>query len=97
MEARFLEYNGGMRDGSLPGLGVLRLHGHGGREVERVVQQMPLRRVMDFLRCSIDDVINDPMVRWQVAGYYRLQKEVDRWCEVVDLERWWNGRGILGG
>ena len=78
------------------GFGAPRLYIRGGNEIERIVYQQPLRRVMDFLGCSIDDVINDPIVRAQVFGFYKLQKDVDRTCEVVNLERWWNGRSLVG-
>lgn len=56
-----------------------------------VVVQQPLRRVMAAIGLSIDDVVNDPISRNLVFGYYKLYKQVKRTCEVVDLERWWNG------
>jgi hypothetical protein len=31
------------------------------------------------------------VARNQVRAYYKLYKRVERCCEVVDLERWWNG------
>ena len=67
-----------------------RLSFHGGPNVERIVQQRPLRRVLAFLGYSIDDVINDPIVRNKVFGFYKLQRQVDRAMEVTELERWWN-------
>ena len=80
------------------GLGffVPRLYRRGGADTERIVYQQPLRRVLDFLCCSIDDVINDPLVRGQVFGYYKLSRQIERTCEVVDLERWWNGKRLVG-
>ena len=67
-----------------------RLSLHGGPNIERIVQQRPLRRVLAFLGYSIDDVINDPIVRNKVFGFYKLQRQVDRAMEVTELERWWN-------
>ena len=72
------------------GLSVPRLHRRHGAETEYIIAQRPLRRVLAFLGRSIDDLINDPIVRNEVTGYYKLQRQVDRHCEVVDLERSWN-------
>ena len=74
----------------LPRLAIRR-----GADTERIVFQQPLRRIMAFLGRSIDDVINDPFIQREVCGFFRLQKQVERACEVVDLERWWNGRFAL--
>jgi hypothetical protein len=57
--------------------------------VERVVQR-PLNRVLAFLGRSIDDVVNDPIVKNQVYGYYKLHRQVWRAGEVRELERQWN-------
>jgi hypothetical protein len=57
--------------------------------VERVVQR-PLNRVLAFLGRSIDDVVNDPIVKNQVYGYYKLHRRVQRASEVRELERQWN-------
>ena len=57
--------------------------------VERVVQR-PLNRVLAFTGRTIDDVVNDPMVKNQVYGYYKLYRQIERSSEVRDLERQWN-------
>jgi hypothetical protein len=57
---------------------------------EHVIVQRPLQRVLAFTRRSIDDVVNDPIAKNEVLGYYKLHNWVQRGCEVVDLERWWN-------
>lgn len=72
------------------GFGTPRLSVRGAPGVERIVEQRPLRRVLAFLGHSIDDVINDPIVRNKVYGFYKLQRQVDRAMEVTELERWWN-------
>jgi hypothetical protein len=59
--------------------------------IEYVIVQRALDRILAFTGRTIDDVINDPIARRQVAGYYRLYRQVQRGCETVDLERWWNG------
>jgi hypothetical protein len=55
----------------------------------RVVQQ-PLRRVLAFTGRSIHDVVNNPIVKREVLGYYKLHKQIHRAAEVHDLERQWN-------
>jgi hypothetical protein len=57
--------------------------------IERVVQR-PLNRVLAFLGRGIDDVVNDPIVKNQVYGYYKLHRQVTRAGEVRELERQWN-------
>ena len=57
--------------------------------VERVVQR-PLNRVLAFLGRTINDVVNDPIVKNQVYGYYKVHRQVERASEVRDLERQWN-------
>ena len=50
----------------------------------------PLRRVMAFVGCSIDQVCNDPITKNQVFGYFKLYKEINRRGEIHELERQWN-------
>ncbi|HEV2293115.1 MAG TPA: hypothetical protein VGR35_04620 [Tepidisphaeraceae bacterium] len=57
---------------------------------EHLVVQRPLRRVLAFTGRSIDDVVNDPVVKREVLGYYKLHKQIQRAGEVGDLERQWN-------
>ena len=57
--------------------------------VERVVQR-PLDRVLAFTGRTIDDVVNGPMVKNQVHGYYKLYRQVQRVSDIRDLERQWN-------
>ena len=57
----------------------------------------PLRRVLAFLGFSIDDLCNNPIVKNQVFGYFKLYKDINRRMEISDLERQWNpvGRALL--
>jgi hypothetical protein len=55
----------------------------------RVIQQ-PLRRVLAFTGRTIHDVVNNPIVKREVLGYYKLHKQIHRASEVRDLERQWN-------
>jgi hypothetical protein len=57
---------------------------------EQIVPQHALRRVLAFRRHSIDDIVNDPMVKREVHGYFKLQLQIARTCETVELERQWN-------
>jgi hypothetical protein len=59
---------------------------------EYVILQRPLHRVLAFTRRTIDDVVNCPIVKNEVLGYYKLHKWVERGCEITDMNRWWNGQ-----
>ena len=54
--------------------------------------QRPLQRVLAFRGRSIDDVVNDRIVKNEILGYWKLYKQIERATEVVDLERQWNAR-----
>lgn len=57
---------------------------------ESRVLQTRLNRVLAFTRLTIDDVINNPIARNQVRGYWKLSHQIDRSCEMTELERQWN-------
>jgi hypothetical protein len=59
---------------------------------EHVMTQRPLQRILAFRGRSIDDVVNDRIVKNEIYGYWKLHKQVERTCDVVDLERQWNSR-----
>ncbi len=61
----------------------------GGR-TEHVMIQRPLQRVLEFRRRSIDDVVNNPMVKNEIRLYWKYHKQIARQGEVVELERQWN-------
>jgi len=83
-----------MNNLTLPGLSVAgRLVSAPARN-EYVQVQRPLRRVLAFLGHSIDAVCNDPIVKNEVRGYYKLHLMVQRSMEITELERWWNGESI---
>jgi hypothetical protein len=58
----------------------------------RVIQDR-LGRVLAFTGKTIDDVINCPMARNQVRGYWKLSRQIDRSAEIGELERQWNASG----
>ena len=72
------------------GFGIRRILRRDGDNVEQVLTQRPLHRVLAFTGKSIDDVVNSPIVKNQVIGYYRLYRQVERQSEVRELERQWN-------
>ena len=59
---------------------------------EHVEVQRPLRQVLGFTGRTIDDVVNSPVAKAQVLGYYKLRCWVRRRSEIVDLDRQWSGR-----
>ena len=56
----------------------------------RFATQHPLRRVLAFTRRSIDQVVNDPVAKSQVYGYYKLLRQIERRTEIRELEEQWN-------
>jgi hypothetical protein len=79
-----------MSDSNPLGIGSIRLSAPANDRIEHVIVQRPLQRVLAFTRRSIDDVINDPIARREVLGYYKLYRWVQRGSEISDLERQWN-------
>ena len=60
--------------------------------VERVVEKR-LNRVLAFTGLTIHDVVNSPIAKNTVLGYFKLSRMVDRRSEIVELERQWNSVG----
>ena len=79
-----------MSDLSLFGLGRARRSRPEEGGTEYVLLHRPLQRLLAFRRRTIDDVVNDPFVKNEIFGYWKLHKQIQRTSEVVDLERQWN-------
>ena len=45
-------------------------------------------------RRSIDDIVNNPIVKNEILGYYKLHLWVARESEISDMERAWNPLGM---
>jgi hypothetical protein len=73
------------------GFGIRRVLRRNGNNVEHVLTQRPLQRVLAFTGHSIDDLVNSQIVKNKVAGYYRLYRQVERGSDIRELERQWNG------
>ena len=82
-----------MSIGDLFGFRRPRLPETEGPRTEYLLTQHPLRRVLAFTRRSIDDVVNDPIAKNEVLGYYKLYRQIHRSSEVVELENQWNSLG----
>ena len=55
---------------------------------EKVIIQRPLHRVLAFTRRTLDDVINDPIAKREVLGYFKLQnwvKDTGQRIVIVDF------------
>jgi len=80
---------------TLPGLSITRPIGGelADNPVECIMLQRPLQRVMAFTGRSIDDIINDPVARNEVLGFYKLHRQIQRRGEVIELEKQWNPLG----
>ena len=59
----------------------------------QVIVQKVLHRVLAFTGRTIDDVINDPIARHHVRGYFKLHRWVERESEISEMERAWNPLG----
>jgi hypothetical protein len=62
-------------------------------QVSHVMHQRVLHRVLNFTGRTIDDVVNNPIAKNEVLGYYKLHKFVERRSDMVELERQWNPLG----
>jgi len=56
---------------------------------EHVLIQRPLQRIMAFRGRTIDDIVNDRIVKNEIYGYWKLNKQINRSAEVGDLEQQW--------
>ncbi len=65
--------------------------------IEHVIVQRPLHRILAFTRRSIDDVVNSPIAKNQVYGYYKLSRWIERRGELLELEQQWNPLGRRNG
>jgi hypothetical protein len=82
-------------------LSIFGIRGSGGprREegtTEHLMIRRSLERVLAFRNRTIDDVVNDPFVKNEIFGYWKLHKQILRTSDIVDLERQWNP-GRRGG
>jgi hypothetical protein len=64
-----------------------------GPNVEHLLVQRPLHRVLAFTGRSIHDVVNDPIVKRETLGYYKLYRHIERAADIGALERQWNPLG----
>jgi hypothetical protein len=81
------------QSGNPLGFGRPRLPRGAGPGMEHVLVRHPLHRVLAFTGRSIHDVVNDPIVKNEIRGYYKLYRHIHRVAEVGDLERQWNPLG----
>ena len=72
------------------GLSQIRLPLRGPDKTELILIQRPLDRILSHIGYSIHDVVNNPVAKNAVLGYYKLSRIVHRRYEIVDLERQWN-------
>lgn len=50
---------------------------------QRQVAQLALHRVLEFTGLTLNDVVNDPIARNQVRGYYKLCRFVENRCDEI--------------
>jgi hypothetical protein len=72
------------------GIGKPFLWGRPAGDPEYVIFHRPLDRILAFTGFSIDDVVDNPIAKNAVLGYYKLHKQIIRRGEILELERFWN-------
>jgi hypothetical protein len=72
------------------GIGKAFLWGRPAGDPEFVVLHRPLDRILAFTGFSIDNVVDSPIAKNAVLGYYKLYKQISRSGEILELERFWN-------
>jgi hypothetical protein len=82
-----------MYDGNPLGLGRPAAGPSDETQTEYVVVQRPLDLVLSFIGRSIDDVVNDRLVKNQVVIYYKLHRWVRRESDISEMEHAWNPLG----
>ncbi|HEX8340381.1 MAG TPA: hypothetical protein VF624_05685 [Tepidisphaeraceae bacterium] len=55
-----------------------------------VLKQHEMRRLLNFAGWTIDDVVQNPIARRDVARWFKLGRAMHRRLEVLELERQWN-------
>jgi|GEM_PF-3389382 hypothetical protein len=87
-------YNwGAMSNLDALGLGLSRPGRGDQRRVQHVLLLNSLRRIMAFRNRSIDDIVNSPIAKNEMYAYWKLQHQIDRHSDVVELEKQWNPLG----
>ena len=81
-------YSGLNFDAGSSGLGPIE-----SQRTEHVMIQRPLQRILSACRKSIDDVVNSPLAKNEVLGYWKVYRQIRRGSEVVELEKQWNPLG----
>jgi hypothetical protein len=56
--------------------------------IRQSVARMRLNRVLEFTGYSIHDILNNPIARNGVQGYYKIYCWVERECKARDTLRW---------
>jgi hypothetical protein len=75
------------------GFGAPRKLLHRDTHTEHVMVRRPLQRLLAFRGHSIDDVVNNPIVKNEVLGYWKVFRQIERRSELLELERQWNHLG----
>lgn len=74
----------------LPGLKSFALDQPPNTRSDLIVFQRALERILAFTGHDMDDVVNSPFAKNEVMAYYKLHCQIQRTCEVYELERQWN-------
>ena len=75
------------------GIGPLPIPRPGSTPQAYILRQYVLHRILAFRGRSIDDVVNNPIVKNEIIAFYKLHRQIDRAAETRELENQWNQLG----
>ena len=66
------------------GLGGAQISPLADRPMAMLSEAQIISRILDFTGYTIDDVVNNPVARNAVRGYYGLYRYIEARCEQID-------------
>ncbi len=64
--------------------------GRSGPATAIILVHRPLDRILAFRGRTIDDVVNNPIVKNEIFHYFKAHKQIQRTVARIELERQWN-------
>jgi hypothetical protein len=55
-----------------------------------LLARLPLQRILAFRGRTIDDVVNNPVVKNEILAFWKLHKQLESMTEILELEQQWN-------
>jgi hypothetical protein len=61
---------------------------------QQAISRLALRRILRYRKRTIDDIINNPLVKMEVLGWYRMSRFVERRCDKITSDRQSPANGV---